>query len=621
MDTENESKFKVECVDLEENNEDSAREKDEEQKVKKEEPPEVEECFVGLEPQTDIHSDGDDWKPPDSPADDKENLSDSSNGGRRYKMRKRKAPKKRGRKKGAVKEQSQYEPVGKKPLLPDLYCYMCPKKYQTAHMFNRHLNEHYSNRGLITAGEYPCKVRPCGKIFTTRKFLESHMRIHEIEKAFDCKVCGRSFSTSKIAAIHRKTHNNEKKFNCEVCCASFVFENALTIHVEQHIKELPFPEELLTIHVMPAFDDNTKTKPGINQELLTGGILYKCSQCPMKFATFNDRRNHQNRDHPKMMTCELCGKVLRSVFAYRLHMVIHTKEKPFKCKFCGEGFASPTLVMVHKRVAHGTGDRDKLYRPHQCETCGKAYVFRYSLTEHINFKHKNIKLICDLCGHSYGTKSRLKRHFKKVHLQEKITGPKTKMRRGQPIKPANCPECEFIAPRQCDLRDHRIKAHFNNLHCDECNISIENILMYKRHADDHREGISVVPGPGRHGQIFGCLRCDKFYTDRRFLREHINTVHNSITFTCDHCEMTFQTKRALIRHLSGHHGVVEKAPRPRKVQGLKMEPPQSSPLALQMPHQSPHSLPAAPATQTQATPPPQNFKVERQVQYPYFANI
>uniref|UniRef100_A0A1L8DG97 Putative c2h2-type zn-finger protein n=1 Tax=Nyssomyia neivai TaxID=330878 RepID=A0A1L8DG97_9DIPT len=595
-------------------------------------------------------SDEDEWKPP-TKREKKEYNSDSSDASESPKVQK----KKRGRKRGPRKKTPPLESE-KKPLLPAMNCYMCSKTYTTAYMLQKHLDEHYSNRGGIDSNHFPCKVRPCGKVFTTAKFLECHLKSHEIDKLYDCKTCSMSFSTTKILSIHRATHIREKRFNCELCTESFAYENNLIIHVEKHIEELPFSQELLDLHMLPVIDLNAKPKPGIRQELLTGGVLYNCSQCPMKFATFNDRRNHQNREHPKMMTCEQCGKVLRSPFGYRLHMVTHTKEKPFKCKQCGEGFSNPTLLVVHRRVAHGPGDdKAKRYRPHQCETCGKSYVFRYSLTEHINFKHGNVKLICDLCGHSYGTKARLKRHFKKVHLVEKIKGPgeeKVRMRKGKALKKPNCPECDFVAPRVKDLRDHRIKNHYNMLHCTDCNITMDNLYMYKQHLEDHKDGISVLehPGSGRKGRIFGCLRCDKYYTDRRFLREHINARHNSTIFKCDHCEMSFQTKRALIRHLSHNHGIEEKEPKPRKVEGLKMkkmkktkiknfqpptemssqssyqfqqEPPQSSPLALHIPHQSPHTIPQG--VQAHISPTShelqQHFKVEPQMQYLHFGNI
>ncbi|XP_059614042.1 zinc finger protein 431-like isoform X2 [Phlebotomus argentipes] len=631
MDSEEDTKPKVECVDLDEEPAD-VQVLEEEQKVKKEEP-DAEPCFEFLDPEMDV--DGDEWK-----KEDESTSSDSSEGVKRRKRRERRNTRKTTRK----------IPAPKKPLLPALFCYLCGKKYSKNHRLTLHLNEHYENRGMFSATEYPCTVDNCGKVFTAMKFLECHMRYHEIDKTYDCKICNRGFTTFRIFKIHRRSHNDEKNFHCEICPRSFVYENALIIHVEEHIKELPFPQELINIHVTPTIEEKEKARLGVDQELLTGGILFKCSQCPRKFASNNERRNHQTKDHPKMMTCELCGKVLRGTFAHRLHMLTHTREKPFKCKQCGEFFASPTLLMVHRRVAHGSGTPDRNYRPHQCEYCGKSYVFKYSLTEHVNFKHKDVKVICDLCGHSYVTKSRLKRHFKKVHLNESLSGDKVKTRRGKPLKVPKCPECDFVAPRHRDLRLHRIKLHMNNLHCDDCNVTLENIMVYKRHVDDHKDGISVVSGPGRHGQIYGCLRCDKFYTDRRFLREHINMTHNSITFTCDHCEMIFQTKRAMVRHLSSTHGVEEKQPQPRKVQGLKakkpkkmkikfpppsetssqsshhyqMEPPQSSPLALQIPHQSPVTIVAA-NPHAHVTPPPheiqQQFKVEPQLQYIHFGNM
>ncbi|XP_055692361.1 zinc finger protein 154-like [Lutzomyia longipalpis] len=566
------------------------------------------------------HSDNEDYVHEEE--EESSSFDEAESGKRRKRGRKKGTKNKAKKTRGASGKKETKETDGRKnPILPLLYCYICNRSYTKVYPLNKHLDEHYSNRKVINDNPFPCSQ--CGKIFTAEKFLQCHMRTHQKNMIHDCRVCNRRFSSSRILKIHQKYHSKERKYSCEICCESFRFENALVIHMEEHIKAMPFPENLLRLHVIPSIDERSQAPPGVNQELLNGGILYKCSQCPQKFATINERRNHQSKDHPKIHTCEYCGKEVKSSFAYRLHLVSHTKEKTFKCKLCGDAFAYPNLLVVHRRVAHGTGDPDKLLRPFRCEPCGKAYIFKYALTEHINYVHKNLKLICDLCGYSYGTKARLRRHFKRVHLRTKMnekqraTCARMVSSRAEYGKERKCPECDFVANKLADIRNHRIEEHFNGLFCTECNETLTSILTYRYHMDDHRDGITIAPGPGRNGRIFGCSNCDKFYTDRRFLREHINARHRSMIFKCDHCERTFQTKRYLIRHLSLHHGIINKTAKPRKVDGLKkkapkkmkikvpditavpaeashtshqLEPPQSSPLALHIPHQSPQTI-------------------------------
>ncbi|GAB0092648.1 hypothetical protein DMENIID0001_076580 [Sergentomyia squamirostris] len=670
MDSEHEPEFKIESVNVEEMLDSEMKVKKEEEADKKVDVKQENKANIvelKKDDEDDEMSEGEEYKPEDSANESVESIESVSDDDEK--------PRRRGR--GRPKKIVVQEDGRKNPLLPLLYCYICQKTYTKAYPMQKHLDEHYSNRRVNNDNPYPCSQ--CGKIFTAHKFLECHMKTHRVEKKHDCRVCNRRFSSLKILRIHRAGHDKEKKFSCEICCQSFRFQNALTIHVEEHIKKMPFPKELLDLHVIPSIDENTQAPPGINENLLTGGILYKCSQCPQKFATANERRNHQGKDHPKIHTCEFCGKELRSSFSYRLHIVSHTKEKTFKCKQCGEMFHYPNLLVVHRRVAHGTGDPERLYRPFRCEPCGKAYVYKYALTEHINFVHKDQKVICDLCGYAYGTKARLRRHFKRVHLRTKMN-EKQKATCGRMVgnresgKERKCPDCDFIAFKICDLRLHRIKDHFNNLHCDECNITMASILLYRYHMEDHKDGISVVPGPGRHGKIFGCIACDKFYTDRRFLRDHINARHRSIIFKCDHCEMTFQTKRYLVRHLALHHGITNNQPKAKKVDGIKKkaakktkiknfptgvpsyiyssrprseqqtnstqqhsyqsDPPQSSPLALQMPHHSPqviqspqqHHYKVEPGVPQHVTPPPvqelqQVFKIEQQQQQPHISYV
>lgn len=79
-------------------------------------------------------------------------------------------------------------------------------------------------------------------------------------------------------------------------------------------------------------------------------------------------RNREVRDHE----CEICFKKFTSS-KLRQHMRTHTKEKPYKCKFCSRAFSMSGNLKRH--IMTHTGER-----PHICQDCGKG-----SLKFKINF--------------------------------------------------------------------------------------------------------------------------------------------------------------------------------------------------------------------------------------------
>ena len=87
----------------------------------------------------------------------------------------------------------------------------------------------------------------------------------------------------------------------------------------------------------------------------------------------------------------------------------HTGERPHTCKFCGKGFVHKFYLKEH--LGYHTGERR-----HQCPTCGKSFHSGSGLAKHMsrhNGGEKNIR--CGQCDKMFSVAIDLRAHVKFVH--------------------------------------------------------------------------------------------------------------------------------------------------------------------------------------------------------------
>ena len=77
----------------------------------------------------------------------------------------------------------------------------------------RHMSE--LTQELTQEKPYKCDV--CGKRFSVKDILTTHMRTHTGEKPYKCDVCGKWFSVKDTLTTHMRTHTGEKPYKCDVC--------------------------------------------------------------------------------------------------------------------------------------------------------------------------------------------------------------------------------------------------------------------------------------------------------------------------------------------------------------------------------------------------------------------
>lgn len=69
----------------------------------------------------------------------------------------------------------------------------------------------------------------------------------------------------------------------------------------------------------------------------------------------------------KCYRCDQCEKTFKNPSKLKLHLVVHSNDRPFKCDQCDKGFKTPHKLRRHITTVH-TNER-----PFQCSQCGDYF--------------------------------------------------------------------------------------------------------------------------------------------------------------------------------------------------------------------------------------------------------
>lgn len=125
--------------------------------------------------------------------------------------------------------------------------------------------------------------------------------------SFGAAIIKTSLSVSSLATAKGLRPNHSRRNECAICGKTFVYINDLRKHLRIHTNERPFG----------------------------------CDQCSRSFRQAGCLKNHIASQHGtnESFTCFYCNKAFPIKERLRLHMRIHSGERPYKCQFCPKTFA------------------------------------------------------------------------------------------------------------------------------------------------------------------------------------------------------------------------------------------------------------------------------------------
>lgn len=155
---------------------------------------------------------------------------------------------------------------------------------------------------------------------------------------------------------------------------------------------------------------------------------FSCSECGEQFLCNHSLQQHrqcqsgkgnssclvdkkclkvkQNAEE-KLFCCDICGQTFNKNANLKVHISVHTGEKPFSCNICEKTFGYHCSLKTHMRVHTGE-------KPFGCALCSKSFSQSGILKRHIRIHTAVTPFSCDICDKRFNCKGILKLH-KRVH--------------------------------------------------------------------------------------------------------------------------------------------------------------------------------------------------------------
>lgn len=339
-----------------------------------------------------------------------------------------------------------------------------------------------------------------------------------------------------------KEKTTQRKHRCDVCGKKFLGKNDLRKHVRTHSDERP----------------------------------YGCDQCKKRFRQAGSLKNHiasQHNSHidtPDLFICNYCKKAFPIKERLRLHMRVHTGDKPYACPQCPKTFARGGQLVQHRRTHTGS-------RPYKCKLCNASFTCSANLNLHVK-RHMDVRdYVCDICGKAFIRRDALKKHLTCFHnnvraFHCKICNKELKghlpqhMRTHNQDKPHGCANCGARFAQRSQLTVHqRIHSGEKPYRCQVCWKAFAHSTALKLHTRRHTGE-----------KPFRCPICENTaFSQLPHLKKHMLCIHKTDKpYFCTFCRTFHKTKNSLEEHIQICKSVIETVEeKVVKEEEPKVEPP------------------------------------------------
>nr|XP_023020750.1 ras-responsive element-binding protein 1-like [Leptinotarsa decemlineata] len=241
-------------------------------------------------------------------------------------------------------------------------------------------------------------------------------------------------------------------------------------------------------------------------------------------------RSHNNENEPqdeKGYTCRICCKVLSSSSSLDRHVLVHSGERPFHCKYCGDTFTTNGNMHRHMRTHSHKAENSYESDGSTDSSSSKSTEFNNNKVEK-SVKRKNPEPEC-------GGK-RLRDQYADVEHSQAF----------------KCPVCErsdfnSLLVLETHLEDNHPEYPAKCVVCKQ--VFLNNKLLAMHRAAVHENPVGKQPVVGFKDLTFVDFSSEKFpHIARRECEMNLHKVSGGLKFQCKKCGRAFPCTNSLDIH-------------------------------------------------------------------------
>ena len=466
----------------------------------------------------------------------------------------------------------------------------------------------------------------------SKSVLKDHMRNHSQEKPFQCSQCEYTCKRNYVCREHLVKVHCVLPYCCIICDQEFTDKKDMTQHMSTHSIDMTKQKTKCTSRFCCTVCGQKFSHHGeLTKHLVTHSLKQWMSKHVKNIQEKpNENSNDQLYDpscpNGKQQTfyCEYCEYSGSTRSQIKVHMRVHTQEKPYACTQCDfrtnwSGCLKDHMLNLHSILPYG------------CNVCGEKFTSRDLLSQHKKTHSLTPAIspfICGLCSKKFTTNVMLNKHVRSKHSVkngnskhgQKVRGITSENGRLQQTKPA----CSNIKPITGQTAESKLEVSTRNDNstmsqnghenvekstkkrvdlkniqdslwdgdrfvCDECDFTCIKLLSMRTHKIKHRNrfvckfcghvtvsnsSLAIHIRKHTKEKPYSCADCDLNFSRKELLKSHIIRRHTEKPYACDVCDRKFVSPDHLSQHMTIHS--------PTRRMLISMRPPRDKT------HQCPH---------------------------------